>query len=110
MKPVGFDNTMLSLLLNPNGGIPVKFRSHLTNLIQKSNGRVQATYGASKPQNARPKKPDPPDDLPQIGRFKAVANECGCDDDETTFRAKQSQIAWHKAALAANEPMKNQNR
>jgi hypothetical protein len=49
------------------------------------------------PRKPRPadEKPDPLDGLPQIERFKAVARELGCDDDEATFRAKLGVIARH---------------
>ena len=46
--------------------------------------------------NAKPKKPDPLDGLPQIERFRIVAEELGCDDDEATFRAKLRGIARQK--------------
>ena len=37
--------------------------------------------------NAKPKKPDPLDGLPQIERFKAMARELECDGDEGPFKA-----------------------
>ena len=52
--------------------------------------------GQSPDPNAKPKKPDPLDGLPQIERFRIVAEELGCDDDEAAFRAKLGQIARHK--------------
>jgi hypothetical protein len=41
-------------------------------------------------------KPDPLDGLPQIERFRAVARELECDEDEAAFKAKLGQIARHK--------------
>jgi hypothetical protein len=46
--------------------------------------------------NAKTKKPDPLDGLPQAERFRIVAEELGCDDDEAAFRAKLGQIARYR--------------
>ena len=43
--------------------------------------------------NAKPKKADPLDGLPQIERFKAVARELECDEDEAAFEAALRKIA-----------------
>jgi hypothetical protein len=42
------------------------------------------------------RKPRPPDEKPQIERFREAARELGCDDDEKTFWAKVVQVARHK--------------
>jgi hypothetical protein len=41
-------------------------------------------------------KPDPLDGLPQIERFKAIARELECDEDEAAFKAKLGQIARYR--------------
>lgn len=41
-------------------------------------------------------KPDPLDGLPQAERFRIVAEELGCDDDEATFRAKLAPVLRHR--------------
>ena len=36
--------------------------------------------------------PDPPAAQPQIERFREMARELGCDEDEESFKAKLAQI------------------
>jgi hypothetical protein len=48
-------------------------------------------------------KPDPFDGLPQIERFKAMARELGCDEDEDAFKAKLGQVMRHRPKV---EPRK----
>jgi hypothetical protein len=43
--------------------------------------------------DAKPKKPDPLDGLPQIERFKIVARELECDEDPAAFEAALRKIA-----------------
>jgi hypothetical protein len=50
---------------------------------------------ARKPPGTKAKT-DPLDGLPQAERFRIVAEELGCDDDEATFRAKLGQIARYR--------------
>jgi hypothetical protein len=57
--------------------------------------------------NAKPKKPDPLDGLPQIERFKIVARELECDEDPAAFEAALQRIARHKPAK--DEPRKRKN-
>jgi hypothetical protein len=49
-------------------------------------------------------KPDPLDGLPQIERFKAVARELECDEDEDAFKAKLGQIARYRPEANSNKP------
>jgi hypothetical protein len=46
-----------------------------------------------RPPDAKPKKPDPLDGLPQIERFNAVAREFECDEDPAAFEAALRKIA-----------------
>jgi hypothetical protein len=55
------------------------------------------------PPNAKPKKTDPLDGLSQIERFKAMARELGCDEDEEAFKAKLAQVMRHRPKV---EPRK----
>ena len=48
-------------------------------------------------------KTDPLDGLPQAERFRIVAEELGCDDDEATFRAKLAPVLRHRPKV---EPTK----
>jgi hypothetical protein len=45
--------------------------------------------------NASPQIP-PPDEKPQIERFREAARELGCDDSEATFWEKVVKVARHK--------------
>jgi len=38
------------------------------------------------------RKPRPPDEKPQIERFREMARELGCDEDLDAFKAKLAQI------------------
>ena len=42
------------------------------------------------------RKPRPPDEKPQIERFREAARELGCEDDEERFWEKVVQVARHK--------------
>jgi hypothetical protein len=42
------------------------------------------------------RKPRPADEKPQIDRFREMARELGCDDDEEAFKAKLAQIMKYK--------------
>jgi len=50
------------------------------------------------------RKPRPPDEKPQIERFREAAQELGCDDDEAAFDEKLRQIL--RAKPAPYEPKK----
>ena len=51
------------------------------------------------------RKPRPPDEKPQIERFREAARELGCDDDEAAFDEKLRQIMRAKPELKG-EPTK----
>ena len=42
------------------------------------------------------RKPRPPDEKPQIERFREAARELGCDDDEAAFDEKLRRIMRHQ--------------
>jgi hypothetical protein len=65
---------------------------------------------ARKPRDldAKPKKPDPLDGLPQIERFKIVAQELGCEDDEATFRAKLAPVLRHRPKVEPGKQPKKE--
>jgi len=44
------------------------------------------------------RKPRPPDEKPQIERFREAARELGCDNDEAAFDDKLRQIMRAKPA------------
>jgi hypothetical protein len=45
------------------------------------------------------------DEAPQIDRFKALARELGCDEDEAAFEAALKKVA-ERAPLPKHEPKK----
>jgi len=47
------------------------------------------------------RKPRPPDEKPQIERFREAARELGCDDDEAAFDEKLRQIMRAKPVSQA---------
>jgi hypothetical protein len=42
------------------------------------------------------RKPRPPDEKPQIEKFREMARELGCEDTEEEFWAKVVHVAKHK--------------
>jgi hypothetical protein len=52
-----------------------------------------------------PRKPATPDATPQIDRFKALARELGCGEDEAAFEAALKKVA-ERAPLPKHEPKK----
>ena len=52
------------------------------------------------------RKPRPPDERPQIERFRKAARELGCEDDEETFWAKVVRVAQHKPKDEPEKPDK----
>ncbi len=60
-----------------------------------------------KPANSKA-KPDPLDGLPQAERFRIVAEELGCDDDEATFRAKLAPVLRHRPKIEPRKQPKTQ--
>jgi hypothetical protein len=42
------------------------------------------------------RKPRDPNEKPQIERFREMARELECDEDEEAFKAKLAQIMRHK--------------
>jgi hypothetical protein len=49
------------------------------------------------------RKPRPPDEKPQIEKFREMARELGCDEDEEAFKAKLAQVMRHRPKV---EPKK----
>ena len=49
------------------------------------------------------RKPRPPDEKPQIERFREMARELECDEDEGAFKAKLAQVLRHRPKV---EPKK----
>jgi hypothetical protein len=49
------------------------------------------------------RKPRDPNEKPQIERFREMARELECDEDEEAFKAKLAQIMRHKPKI---EPSK----
>jgi hypothetical protein len=64
---------------------------HLKQLTQKDLRRMPA------------RKPRPPEEKPQIERFREMARELGCDEDEDAFKAKLAQVMRHQPKV---EPRK----
>jgi hypothetical protein len=56
---------------------------------------------------AVPNKPSP--DQAQIDRFKALARELGCDEDEAAFDAALKKVA-ERAPLPKHEPKKRKGK
>jgi hypothetical protein len=52
------------------------------------------------------RKPPDPNEKPQIERFREMARELGCDEDEEAFWAKVVQIARHKPKDEPKKPSK----
>lgn len=52
------------------------------------------------------RKPRPPDEKPQIEKFRDAARELGCDDDQEAFWAKVTHIARHKPKDEPKKPDK----
>ena len=50
------------------------------------------------------RKPRPPDEKPQIEKFREAARELGCDDDQEAFWAKVTHIARHKPKDEPEKP------
>jgi hypothetical protein len=49
------------------------------------------------------RKPPDPNARPQIERFREMARELGCDEDEDAFKAKLAQVMRHRLKV---EPRK----
>lgn len=49
------------------------------------------------------RKPRPPDEQPQIEKFREMARELGCDEDEEAFKAKLAHVMRHRPKV---EPRK----
>lgn len=73
-----------------------KFPSEATSSV-KSHSAVKDPMPARKPR--------PPDEKPQIERFREMARELGCDEDEDAFKAKLAQVMRHRPG-AKVEPRK----
>lgn len=53
------------------------------------------------------RKPPDPDAKPQIERFRELARELECDEDEDAFKAKLAQVMRHRPKV---EPRKKPER
>jgi hypothetical protein len=54
------------------------------------------------------RKPRPPDEKPQIERFREMARELECDEDEAAFDAKLAQLLRYRGKVAPRKGPKRE--
>lgn len=52
------------------------------------------------------RNPPDPNAKPQIERFREMARELGCDEDEEAFKAKLAQVMRHQPKVEARKTPK----